>query len=170
MRRFVIVLTLGLLTVGAWPALAQQGQSSLQGRVVDESGAALPGVTLLVTHQGSGMFRQVVSNPDGSYYVTGVLPGPYRITADLTGFKKYERPDVLLTIGNTATVDITLVVGGIAIDVGRLDNRVWRAVRKRAHDGFDSVTILVGAAGERKIERGRLRSGQGGKGEERGTR
>jgi len=55
----------------------------------------------------------VVSNPDGSYYVPGLVPGPYRITAELSGFRKYERPDVVLLIGNTATLDITLNVGGV---------------------------------------------------------
>src|SRR5436190_21584022 len=94
-------------------ALAQGQSSALQGRVLDESGGALPGVTVVVTHQGSGVFRQAVSNADGSYFVTGIVPGPYRITADLSGFKKYERPDVLLTVGNTATLDITLGGGGV---------------------------------------------------------
>ena len=75
--------------------------------------ARCPASSVVVTHQGSGMFRQVVSNADGSYFVTGILPGPYAITADLTGFKKCERPDVLLQIGNTATLDITLGVGGL---------------------------------------------------------
>ena len=114
MRRISVLMAVGLLAFAVRPALAGQGQSSaVQGRVVDESGAALPGVVVLVTHQGSGTFRQVVSNPDGSYFVTGILPGPYRITAELTGFKKYERPDVLLTVGNTATLDITLGLGGV---------------------------------------------------------
>ena len=114
MRRiFFVVATLGLLAIAAAPTAAQQGQSSVQGRVVDEQGAALPGVTVLVTHQASGMFRQVISNPDGSYYVTGVLPGAYRITADLTGFKKSEQPNVLLQIGSTTTLDIKLALGGI---------------------------------------------------------
>jgi hypothetical protein len=105
--------TFFLLIAGTSAAFAQQGQSSVQGRVVDESGLALPGVTVVVTHQESGMFRQVVSNPDGSYYVTGVLPGLYRVTADLTGFKKYDQPDVLLQIGNTTTLEIKLKVGGL---------------------------------------------------------
>src|SRR5262245_50474729 len=108
----VLSVVLGLLLIAAGPATAQQGQSSIQGRVLDESAAALPGVTVIVTHQASGMFRQVVSNPDGSYFVTGILPGVYRVTADLSGFKKYERTDVLLQIGNTTTLDITLAVGG----------------------------------------------------------
>lgn len=113
MRRLTVVVLAGLLTLTSIPAAAQGQSSAVQGRVVDESGSALPGVVVLVTHQGSGTFRQVVSNPDGSYFVTGILPGPYRITAELTGFKKYERPDVLLTVGNTATLDITLGLGGV---------------------------------------------------------
>jgi len=113
MRRLVVAVFAGLLALAPVPTLAQGQNSAVQGHVVDESGGALPGVTVVVTHQGSGMFRQVVSNADGSYFVTGILPGPYKITADLTGFKKYEQPDILLTIGNTATLDIKLAVGGI---------------------------------------------------------
>jgi hypothetical protein len=102
----------------ATPALAQQGQyAAVQGHIVDESGAAMPGVTVVVTHQGSGMFRQVVSNADGSYYVANLVPGPYRITAELQGFKKYEQPDVVLTIGNTTALDIKLAVGGLEENV-----------------------------------------------------
>ena len=113
MRRLSIALIACLLTLTAIPAAAQGQMSAVQGRILDESGAALPGVVVVVTHQESGVFRQVVSNVDGSYFVTGIVPGPYRIKAELTGFKKYERPDVQLLIGNTATLDITLGVGGI---------------------------------------------------------
>src|SRR2546425_7903139 len=113
MSRLAIAVLAGLLALTSIPAAAQGQSSAVQGRVLDASGGALPGVVVLVTHQGSGTFRQVVSNADGSYFVTGILPGPYRITADLAGFKKYEQPDLLLTMGNTATLDITLAVGGI---------------------------------------------------------
>jgi len=114
MRRVSIAVFAALLTVGAAAPAAAQGQlSAIQGRVLDESGAALPGVVVVVTHQESGVFRQVVSNTDGSYFVTGIVPGPYKVKAELTGFKKYERPDVQLQLGNTATLDITLGVGGI---------------------------------------------------------
>src|SRR5215813_3846541 len=111
MRRLAIAILALLLFP---PGAAAQGQSSaVQGHVVDDSGSAMPGVTVVVTHQGSGVFRQVVSNDDGSYFVTGILPGPYRITAELSGFRKYERSDVLLTVGNTATIDITLGIGAL---------------------------------------------------------
>src|SRR5437773_9828918 len=107
-----------LLFTGVPPALAQQGQyAAVQGHIADESGAAMPGVTVVVTHQGSGMFRQVVSDADGSYYVANMVPGPYRVSAELQGFKKYEQPDVVLTIGNTTALDIKLAVGGVEENV-----------------------------------------------------
>jgi len=111
MRRTLFVMFLAVLAVGVCPAAAQQGQSSVQGRVLDESGAALPGAVVVVTHQDSGMFRQVVSNADGSYFVTGIVPGPYQITSEMAGFRKYERRGMVLEIGTTATLDITLVLG-----------------------------------------------------------
>ena len=113
MLRISVVVPLVLLAL-APPSLAQQGQySAIQGRISDESSLALPGVTVVVTHQESGMFRQVVSNADGSYFIANIVPGPYRITAELSGFKKYERSDVLLTIGNTTALEITLSVGAV---------------------------------------------------------
>jgi hypothetical protein len=69
-------------------------------------------VAILVTHEQSGMFRQVVSNDDGTYYVTGVLPGPYKVTAELSGFTKFER-SLQLTVGNVSAIDITMSVGGL---------------------------------------------------------
>ncbi|MBI3490820.1 MAG: TonB-dependent receptor [Acidobacteria bacterium] len=114
MRRSSVLVAVALLTLAVGPAFAQQSQfSSVQGRVTDESGAALPGVTVVATHQETGIFRQVVSNADGSYQVPGLVPGPYRVIADLSGFKKYEHSDLVLLIGNTSTLDITLKVGGV---------------------------------------------------------
>jgi hypothetical protein len=113
-RAFVVVVALSL---SASHALAQQGQSSIQGRVLDTSGASLPGVTILVTHEGSGVFRNVVSSADGTYFMTGLVPGPYRIEAELTGFRKYERQGLVLQIGTTVSVDITLEIGTLAENV-----------------------------------------------------
>src|SRR5918992_4318805 len=117
MRRIPVLVLVGLIASVAFPALAQQGVSSVQGRIVDESGAVLPGVAVVVTHEASGMFRQVTSNVDGSYFVTGIVPGTYRVTAELAGFRKYERREVLLEIGTTTTVDITMGLGALEENV-----------------------------------------------------
>jgi Carboxypeptidase regulatory-like domain len=116
MRRLVW-MAMGLVLAVVWPATAQQGQSSVQGRVIDASGAALPGVTVLITHEGSGVFRQVISNADGSFFATGLVPGPYRVEAELTGFRKYERLGLLLQVGSSISLEIKLEIGALAENV-----------------------------------------------------
>ena len=95
-------------------ASAQQGTSEVRGRILDPQGAVLPGVTVLVRNQDTGMFREAVSNPDGTYFVSGIVPGMYEITAELQGFKKYARPDVRLEVGKTTTLDVMLEVGSMS--------------------------------------------------------
>ena len=110
-RRFLtVMLTLALALPGA-AALAQQGTTELRGRVIDAQDSVLPGVTILVRNQDTGMFRQAVSNPDGTYFISGIVPGQYEISAELQGFKKYLRRDVRLEIGKTASVDVQLEIG-----------------------------------------------------------
>lgn len=113
MPRRLYALVVGALMVFVCPAFAQQGQSSIQGRVGDASGAALPGVAILITHEGSGVFRSVVSNADGSYFATGLVPGPYRVEADLAGFTKFVRAGLLLQVGSSLALEIKLEIGAL---------------------------------------------------------
>jgi hypothetical protein len=101
------------LVLAASPLRAQQGTSEIRGRVVDESGAAVPGAAIVLTHQDTGMYRQVVSGSDGTYFLAGLTPGSYELTAELSGFKKYSRRDVRLEIGKTASLDLRLEVGSL---------------------------------------------------------
>ncbi|HUE85337.1 MAG TPA: TonB-dependent receptor, partial [Vicinamibacterales bacterium] len=106
-------LVLALLLALPVSLLAQQGTTDLRGQLQDTQGGALPGVTVVVRNQNTGMFRETVSNNDGTYFVSGLAPGTYEITAELAGFKQFSRRDVPLEIGRTATVDIVLEVGAL---------------------------------------------------------
>jgi hypothetical protein len=112
MKVRVLVALLAMVTAVV-PALAQQGTTEVRGRVVDTQGAVLPGVTVTVRNQDTGMFRETLSNPDGTYFVSGIVPGVYEITAELQGFKKYNRRDVRLEVGRTTTIDLELSVGAL---------------------------------------------------------
>ena len=68
-------------------------------RVIDQQGAVLPGVTIVVRHQESGLFREAVSGADGTFLMSGMTPGVYEVTAELAGFKKYSQRDVRLEVG-----------------------------------------------------------------------
>ena len=88
-----------------------QGLSDMRGTVADTSGGSLPGVTVTITNQASGTFREIISNADGSWYVPGLAPGTYQVAAELSGFKRFLRRDLLVAVGNTTTVPISLELG-----------------------------------------------------------
>ena len=102
-----------LALLAATAAAAQQGTTELRGRVVDAQGAALPGVTVNVKNQETGMFRDTVSGPDGSFIASGLVPGTYQVSAELQGFKKFERKDLRLEVGKTSSIDVAMAIGSL---------------------------------------------------------
>jgi hypothetical protein len=108
-----IVGTLMVLFLAAPPLLAQQGTTELRGRVADAQGGVLPGVTVTVRNQATGMYRETVSASDGSFIASGLVPGTYEVIAELSGFKKFQRKDLILEVGKTASIDVGMEVGGI---------------------------------------------------------
>src|SRR6478735_1844806 len=111
-QRVVSAIMVALLMVAS-AASAQQGTSELRGRVVDSQGAMLPGVTVTVRNQQTGMYRETTSGSDGSFIVSGVVPGTYEVSAELQGFKKFSRRDIVLEVGKTATIEVGLDVGAL---------------------------------------------------------
>ena len=98
-------------------AHAQQGTGELRGKVVDAQNAVLPGVTVVAKNEASGQFREIVSGPDGSFFMSALTPGSYEVTAQLSGFKKYQRGAVRVEVGKTQSIDVQLQVGGIEQEV-----------------------------------------------------
>ncbi|HWI17814.1 MAG TPA: carboxypeptidase regulatory-like domain-containing protein [Vicinamibacterales bacterium] len=113
MRVRLVVVTLAAFMAVASMAWAQQGTSEMRGRVADAQGAALPGVTVVLTNQANGTVRETISGNDGSFIASGMVPGVYTVTAELSGFKKFSRREMVLEVGRTTSLDIALEVGGI---------------------------------------------------------
>ncbi len=110
--RFVAAfIALAVLMVPA-AVVAQQTESRVTGRVLDDSKAAMPGVTVTVTSKQTGAVRTTISGGDGSYAVTNLGPGTYTVLFELSGFATQSR-DVLLGVGQLETVDVTLGVAGL---------------------------------------------------------
>ena len=108
--RFRLAVLVALALIAALPlttAAAQQTESRIVGRLVDDSRAALPGVTITVTSPQTGAVRTVVSEGDGAYVVTNLAPGAYTVQVDLAGFGPQTRT-VVLGLGQVETVDVTL--------------------------------------------------------------
>ncbi|HEY7498614.1 MAG TPA: carboxypeptidase regulatory-like domain-containing protein [Vicinamibacterales bacterium] len=113
MRVRVLACALTALLLSAAAAAAQQGTTEIKGRVIDNTNAAVPGASIVVRNQETGMFRETISAADGTYFVGGIVPGLYEVIAELQGFKKLGLKDVRLEIGKTTTLDLQLVVGGL---------------------------------------------------------
>jgi hypothetical protein len=93
-------------------ALAQQTESRIVGRVLDESKAAMPGVTVTATSKQTGAARTAVSDTDGTYAITNLSPGTYTVTFELSGFANQTR-ELTLGIAQFETMDITLGVAAL---------------------------------------------------------
>jgi hypothetical protein len=114
-RWYAMLLAVGMaLVLVSGPAWAQSALSTIHGTVRDESGAAMPGVTVTLTSPSLQVGQiVVVSEADGTYRVGELPAGVYRIAFELSGFKNYVLADFRLTIGFVARVDATMAVGGL---------------------------------------------------------
>ena len=108
------LLVLGLSLAAATPSFAQQGTSEIGGKVTDPSGAVLPGVSIMVTNEDTGVFREVVTTGNGSYFVSQIVPGRYRIAAKLEGFRTLDRRGIVVEVGKTMTLDLLMDTGAAA--------------------------------------------------------
>jgi hypothetical protein len=99
----------------ALPAMAsaQALYGSLTGTVSDNTGAAIPGVTVTVTNEGTGLKLDTVTDGEGLYTVRNVLPGTYTLSAALQGFKTFTQTAIPLTAGNILRVNATLEIGDL---------------------------------------------------------
>jgi hypothetical protein len=103
-----------VLLLGATTALAQVlDRGEITGTARDETGAALPGVTVTVTHLETGLTRVVVTNASGQYRAPLLPVGPYRIEAALAGFATLTREGVVVTVGSAPVIDLTLPLASV---------------------------------------------------------
>ena len=108
-RRIATAVFSLLLTTTS--ASAQQGAAEIRGRVTDQQAASLPGVTVVVTNQDTGNYREAISTEDGTWFMAALPPGKYQVAAQLQGFKRFVRREIVLAVGNQMTVDVQLELG-----------------------------------------------------------
>ena len=102
MKKLYFIL-LSVLIIGvANVARAQITTSVVSGKVTDQKGVTLPGVTVTVLNTSTGTRYGAQTNADGRYTIANVNPGgPYTVSASFVGFKKDERTDITLSLGST---------------------------------------------------------------------
>ncbi len=110
--RFVWLVVVVSLCLGAVPAFAQQG--TIVGTATDETKAILPGVTITATDQETGRQLVATSNEQGEYRLLNVPPGRYTIQAELSGFSTVALKDVELLVGQNARIPFSLKLATVS--------------------------------------------------------
>jgi len=90
-----------------------QATATMNGRIVDQAGAVLPGVTVTATNMETGAARDTVTNAEGLYTLPALAPGMYKVKVDLAGFSAPERANIELITGSNLTVDVQMAVASI---------------------------------------------------------
>jgi len=114
MGRYSVVAVLAIALMSA-PAFAQTvAVAQLSGTVLDESGGTLPGVDVTVVQTDTGMTRSVVTNEHGGYVFTSLPVGPYKLSAQLSGFSAFEQTGIVLAVGDARSVNVNMKLGTLA--------------------------------------------------------
>jgi hypothetical protein len=117
MRRLKVV-AVGVLVVflgvtGAWAQTVSSTTGAINGKAADETGAALPGVSVTAVSESMQGSRTTVTGDDGSYRIPAVPPGTYKLTFELGGFGTVVREGVIVGLGFTATINVDLKVASL---------------------------------------------------------
>jgi carboxypeptidase family protein len=147
-RPAIAIAGLGVIVMGLTPntVSGQSAQSaSLVGKVTDESGGAMPGVTVVVKSPSLQVSQlTAVTTAEGDYRLLELPPGVYSVMFELTGFQTSIRTDVHLTTGLAGRVDVVLKIGALSETV--------------QVSGLSPVVDTVNVAGQTTLVQEQLRS------------
>ena len=97
-----------LLMVVASAAAAQSTTGSIQGTVKDNQDAVVPGATATIRHVQTNTTRAAVTDGTGVYRFLNVPIGDYELTVELSGFSKYVRSGITVSLNQDAVVDVQI--------------------------------------------------------------
>ena len=95
-------------------AVAQETGGGIRGRVTDAQGLLTPGATATTINRQTAVTRSAVSGTDGMYRLEDLSPGRYRVVVELAGFRSSFIDDVIVVLGRTVDVDVTLQPGDMS--------------------------------------------------------
>src|SRR5438874_5492599 len=120
------------LALSAGLAQAQTANGSIEGTIKDSSGGLLPGVTVTIHNADTGEQRVVVTDANGLFRAPLLPLGSYKVSAELSGFKKYEQTAIAIGAGSAAVINVSMEVGKVeevvsvtgespVVDLGKVD-------------------------------------------------
>ena len=114
MRNLYLALLMpALLLCLAAPATAQRDMGTILGAVTDPSGAAIPGASITIVEESTGVTDLVESDAAGNYIRPLIKPGTYTVSAETAGFKKGVQTGVLVQSSSRVQANFVLEIGQI---------------------------------------------------------
>ena len=105
-----VLLGLLLSSLLSW---GQTATGSIGGLVTDANGAVVPGVNLTAKNESTGQEQKATSSDSGLYLFPTLLPGPYVVGAEKTGFKRVSRTKIEIRIAQRLDLDLKLEIGDV---------------------------------------------------------
>ena len=115
LKRVFFAIPVILLLAAA--AVAQTGNSSLRGTVIDLRGASVPDATVTITDSERGIALTTKSDKDGAYQFLEVRPGTYVLTASAPGFGSYKQTGLQLLVATPTSNDVKMQLASVATTV-----------------------------------------------------
>ncbi len=112
-----LVVVLFVLAAALSPAAAQSTFGTILGAVTDSSGAVIAAAKVTITNQGENIARDYTSDSVGNYEAVNLKAGLYTVTAEASGFKKFQQRDLLLDARQTLRINVVLEVGQVTEQV-----------------------------------------------------
>src|SRR5215467_27763 len=110
MTMYLLGTTLGALLFSL-PLFAQGNFGHILGTVTDSTGAVIPGATVSIIDKDRGLARTLTTDEAGLYNAPNLSPGTYTVRAELPGFKRLDRENVVVEVGQEIRVNLTIEPG-----------------------------------------------------------
>ena len=106
-----------LLLLACLPAAWPQATATINGRVLDPSGAVLAGAAIEAANEATGFVRRTESNASGLFVLEALPVGQYGLSAQAQGFKVFQQRGITLQVNQRASLDIVLELGAVSEQV-----------------------------------------------------
>ena len=121
MPRLLRLAPLVALLVAVLPVTVR-GQSgvttaAISGVILDQTRAVLPGARVTIVNRATNLGRMVTAGGDGRFVAAALLPGVYSVVAEAPGFAPQTRDDIVLPLGSTIDLELTLALEAFALTV-----------------------------------------------------
>jgi len=136
----VVLFALSIFSITVHAQIA----ASLQGRVTDASGAVVSGAQVELTETATSLHQQTTTSSSGDYYFSHLNPGVYQLHVLATGFNPLVRSGLTVSVGETATADLTLPISGVreTVEING-DEPLLQSVTSNIQTNIPGTTVVA---------------------------